>query len=147
MSSSPFIPLNFPLILSFPPGDVVLWGKLSPSSPSSILAADMNIVRLDSRTFYSSRTNILTERDMFEAVSPQFLNVLTPHELFKEAVSHSHVSCVTHPHFCMVFPITLQQWQMQWLYYPERSISQNHDCCPFGFVTFITSDSCCTNGT
>lgn len=74
----------------------------------------MNIVRLDSRVFYSGRTNILTERDMFEAVSPQFLNVLIPHGLFTEAVSHSHVSCVTHLNFLHGFPFT-ELWQIQWL--------------------------------
>lgn len=81
---------------------------------------------------------------MTEAGSPPFLDALTPHALSTEAVSRSHVHCVTHLQVLQIwFSINLNHAVVvNRSLYPEKSISQNHDCCPSQFVTIITSDNC-----
>lgn len=53
--------------------------------------------------FYSGDLHTLTDRDMIGAGSQQFLDVLIPHGLTTETVSHSHVHGMTHLHVLQIW--------------------------------------------
>lgn len=53
--------------------------------------------------FYNGDLHTLTDRDMIEAGSLQFLDVLLPHGLTTETVSRSHVHCVTQLHVLQIW--------------------------------------------